>query len=110
MNEIYPEEFKEFFKAMSVKMESKAEEYGDSWKRDFYQDLFYRYSGMPPALVAAIPMDTFLQSRLKGEIQEYLKSDDTKELIDIANCCAMLWCRKNVFSLVLNQKSDHEKK
>lgn len=98
MSAIYPEEFAEFFKAMSAKMQIKAEEYGDSWKQDFFQDLYYRYSGMPPAVIATIPMDTFLQSRLKDEIQEYLKSDDQKELIDIANCCAMLWCRKNVLS------------
>lgn len=108
MSIIYPEEFADFFKAMCAKMQIKAEDYGDSWKRDEFLDEFYRYSDMPPAIMARIPMDTFLQNRLKGEVQEYLKSDDPKELIDIANCCAMLWCRKNVLQ-IKNKESEETK-
>jgi len=86
INIIYPEEFANFLLAMSDKMRSKRAQKGDSWKEPFIW-----FGERSPAY----PMDDFLKKKLKEEITEYFKSFNDTELLDIANCCAMLWCRKN---------------
>lgn len=77
---MYPKEFEAFYKAMSDKMLSKKKDYGDSWQNDYLAG-------------TDTPMASFLVNRLEGELREYFESGDEKELIDVANCCAMLWCR-----------------
>lgn len=77
---MYPKDFEAFYKAMSAKMEKKKKAYGDSWKNDYLAG-------------TDTPMATFLVDRLEGELREYFESGDEKELVDVANCCAMLWCR-----------------
>lgn len=42
------------------------------------------------------PMGSFLIDRLSGEFEEYINSGDSSELVDIANICAMLWCRASL--------------
>jgi hypothetical protein len=93
--EIYPEEFAEFFKAMSAKMLKASEEKGDTWKdATAIYDIFYRYSTEPPAY-KEMPMQKWLEQNLKSEVDEYFENADIEELVDIANFCAMLWCRKH---------------
>ena len=80
MSIIYHEEFAEFFKAMSAKMQIKSRQYGETWK--------------DKETIGHVPMDKFLKIRLRGEFEEWIRSGDVKELVDVANLCAMIYCRE----------------
>jgi hypothetical protein len=89
--EIYPEEFAEFFKAMSIRMQKKRQVHGDSWKNDAIAVNAYTFNR---GFTQPISMDTFLRAHLREELEEYLEDQNPLELIDLANVCAMLWCRQ----------------
>lgn len=82
MTEVYPEEFAKFFKAMSAKMLQKRVVKGDTWK--------------------TFCSVGYLHCKLMEEVSEYFDSLDETELLDVANYCAMLWCRKNM--LIVTEK------
>ncbi len=89
------EDFKPFFEAMIAKMKTHDHDRGDSWKEDgFYQDINTRYMSEGPSM-RWVHMDPWLQGLLKDEQREYERSYDPKELLDIANFCAMLYMRSS---------------
>ena len=90
----YPEEFNQFFEAMKAKMLKKREEKGDTWKdTEAIYDYYDRYPGCTPPAYKTMPMDKWLREKLTEETKEYFDGFNPEELIDIANCCAMLYCR-----------------
>jgi len=78
----------QFAEAMKQKMSIKRKQYGDSW------------------LTCDIE---FLRDRLAGEIKEYENAfthrEEMGELVDMANCCMMLYNRMAGFIPVLDTSS-----
>jgi hypothetical protein len=72
-SDVLEEEVKIFVEKMKEKYNEKVLSYGHSWK--------------------TCDID-FLEQRLIGEFIEYIKSENPKELVDIANICWMLYSRK----------------
>lgn len=89
------EDFKPFFEAMITKMKTHDHDRGDSWREEgFWKDVNYRYSSMGRQS-RYFEMDPWLLTLLKEELVEYEASKDPKELLDIANFCAMLYIRSS---------------
>ncbi len=89
------EDFKPFFEAMIAKMKTHDEDRGDSWKEDgFWRDINYRYMSEGPQM-RYFKMDPWLLGLLQDELKEYETKLDPKDLLDIANFCAMLYMRSS---------------
>ena len=78
---VFPPEFQEFFETMSTEMLRHQSERGDSWKE--------------PMVHGYLDTDDYLVGILKVVATKYFKTKDVGELVDMANICGMLWCRKN---------------
>ena len=96
--EIYPSEFGEFFKAMVAEMKRHKKEKGDSWKKSTIvvgimyptHSNYNENHGIPNSIIT----DKYLQDLLEVRVKDFLRKKDKDELVDIANICGMLWCRK----------------
>jgi hypothetical protein len=92
----YDIEFKRFFEAMAKEMERHYEEQGNSWKHDYTRATFYPTHAdynEGVGISRDIPVGEILKRKLFSCVAKYKASQDTDELIDIANFCAMLWLR-----------------
>jgi len=91
MEEVYPKEFPSFYEAMSNEMRRHHGEYGESWK-----DVgFNKNVGARQSMWEWVDMEVHLDELLKKAVDEYHKTSSYDQLVDIANICAMIWCRKN---------------
>lgn len=78
----YDDEFMTFYEAMVAKLDENRLEKGDSWKDEHYRVGDTTFS-----------MEPYLRSRLKEAIDLYENWREPRQLVKIANYCAMLWTR-----------------
>jgi len=81
-----------FVKAMEAEYLRHYPEKRSSWKHDYYQTRYYRYSSEPPA-VRNHPQDDYLIKLLDQIYKKWKDSGDISELVDMANVQAMIWSR-----------------
>ena len=99
---VFPVEFEQFFKAMSNEMCRHNKEKGASWKnKTITVGIMYPTHAdynLGQGIPQTMEMVGYLEELLKQCIDNFLKKNDKNELVDIANICGMLWCRKAVLA------------
>lgn len=76
-------EIQEFAEAMELMMRFHDPKKGDSWRH---------------CLIG------FLESKLLEEVNEYMESKETSELLDVANICMMLYMRRKTRYVISKDK------
>lgn len=90
--DVYPEEFIAFFKAMLDEMKRHDMEKGSTWKRG-HSVPYSRHDGF---YEDQDTQDRYLGKLLSEAFADYEKTRRLDQLVDIANICAMIFCRGEI--------------
>ena len=88
----FENDLKDFVEAMKAEYLRHYPEKGSSWKNDYYQTHYHRYSSMPPA-VRDHPQDDYLIKLHDQIYKKWKDSGDISELVDLSLVQAMIWSR-----------------
>jgi len=88
----FENDLKAFVDAMEAEYLRHYPEKGSSWKNDYYQTRYYRYSSMPAA-VRDHSQDDYLIELHDQIYKKWKDSGDISELIDLSLVQGMIWSR-----------------